>query len=60
MVHYELFVKRPCKIWAPYVGHRIEKSIAPKSKYVDTPKPDLTICLGDTEERKTQAASIFP
>ena len=30
--------KRPCKIWAPYGGHCVEKSLAPKSKYVDTPK----------------------
>ena len=28
---------RPCKIWAPYGGHCVEKSQAPKSKYVDTP-----------------------
>ena len=24
--------KRPCKIWAPYSGHCVEKILAPKSK----------------------------
>ena len=42
--------KRPCKIWAPYVGHCIKKSLAPKSKYVDTPKPGSINCLGCTME----------
>ena len=31
-------IMRPCKIWAPYSGHCIEKCLAPKSKYVDAPK----------------------
>ena len=30
--------ERPCNIWAPCGGHCVEKSLAPKSKYVDTPK----------------------
>ena len=40
--------KRPCKIWVPYGGHYLEKNLAPKSKYVDTPKPSATNCLGRT------------
>ena len=40
--------KRPCKIWAPYGGHCVEKSLAPKSKYVDTPKPGSINCLDRT------------
>ena len=39
---------RPCKIWAPYGGHCVEKSLAPKSKYVDTPKPASINYLGRT------------
>ena len=39
---------RPCKIWAPYGGHCVEKSLAPKSKYVDTPKPGSINYLGRT------------
>ena len=38
----------PCKIWAPYVGHCVEKSLWPKSKYVDIPKPGSINCLGRT------------
>ena len=41
-------LKRPCKIWAPYGGHCVEKSLAPKSKYVDTPKSGSIKCLGRT------------
>ena len=29
----------PCYIWAPYDGHCVETSLAPKSKYIGTPKP---------------------
>ena len=39
---------RPCKIWAPYSGHCVEKSLAPKSKYDDTPKPGSIKCLSHT------------
>ena len=41
-------IKRPCKIWAPYVGQCVEKSLALKSKYVDTPKTGSINCLGRT------------
>ena len=44
---YKLF-RRPCKIWAPYGGHCVEKILAPKSKYVDTPKPGSINSLGHT------------
>ena len=44
----DAFYKRPCKIWAPYGGHCVEKSLAPKSKYVDTPKPGSINCLNRT------------
>ena len=43
-VFYFLY-RRPCKIWAPYGGYCVEKSLAPKSKYADTPKPDSINCL---------------
>ena len=34
-----LTLMRPCKIWAPYGGHCVEKSLALKSKYEVTSKP---------------------
>ena len=39
---------RPCKTWAPYDGHCVEKILAPKSKYVDTPKPGSINSRGHT------------
>ena len=36
---------KPCKIWAYYSGHCVEKSQAPKSKYVYTPKPGRKFLL---------------
>ena len=38
----------PSKIGAPYGGHCVEKSLAPKSKYVDTPKLGPINCLDHT------------
>ena len=46
--HVEIIFKRPFKIWAPYGGNCVEKSLASKSKYVDTPKPGSIKCLGHT------------
>ena len=42
------FIMRPCKIWKPNGGHCVEKSLAAKSKYVDTPKPGSINCLDRT------------
>ena len=36
-VFHLMFPKRPCKIWAPYCGHCVEKNLPPTSKYVDPP-----------------------
>ena len=36
-LNYKYYM-RPCKIWAPYSGHWVEKSLGPKSKYVGPPK----------------------
>ena len=38
------YPRRPCKIWPPYGSHCVEKSLVPKLKNFDTPKPGSINC----------------